>query len=702
MESWAGDVAPSELLCWERQADLSEGGRRDLRNTIVKRSRVRANRLWCLPTGVRLAEGWQNSLSPMDRKLIEGLSIPRDKPFETWTLREVKEALRLPLESTLGILARVEALYWVPPVRPTRLRVLPAVDQGSPVVVTPELRALASEVIALPWVVTVTRNDLRFGYPSELPLTDWIAEQLVAGHAHAMVPHLLSRLAHADRLTAAEEAREIAFSAARVCAPQRATDDVLDRWSSMLIRRYISPTGDGRTLVEIGEEYGVTRERIRQVCESFEDILPECSVVTPCLDRALRAAARVVPMQVDDLNEQVRPFIGEDAGIEALVGWAEMLGREATPVQCRRARVRARSEIIEVTMVQAPDAPPWFEAAIRHVTRDCGLVGCTSVLRIAGRLALREGLVPGQESLESALESSAGFRWLDKENGWFTLGDTSSCAVANRVRKIMHVAEESIGTDEIAGALASDDMWLYRGTTTPGVATPPVHVLRELFLGWPWLKVVQQGRFVAGPGFDCDGVLSEAEEAMVKLISARNGVACRFELKDVVMNQLGLTDVFLAALLGSSPIVTRLEHGLYSLRGRKIGDGALAEARQRLRARTGFSAVDVESRQFLVRVTPAALLHEQHYVPTVFQEQLVGKQHAVKSAEGIHLGQARVGHAGALRGINQLFPSAQAGDHFRVEIEDDGLRVTHLPSSGAGDEEAEPLGDDAMGVSGLG
>lgn len=39
----------------------------------------------------------------------------------------------------------------------------------------------------------------------------------------------------------------------------------------------------------------------------------------------------------------------------------------------------------------------------------------------------------------------------------------------------MAVVHDHIGTDAIAAALDSDDMWVYQETQSLGLATPPVH-----------------------------------------------------------------------------------------------------------------------------------------------------------------------------------------------------------------------------------
>ncbi|WP_233874607.1 sigma factor-like helix-turn-helix DNA-binding protein [Paraburkholderia adhaesiva] len=678
LDTWIGSVRPAELLRWERKGDPPESVRRDLRQTIIRRTRVRAERLWTQRVNVRVADGWREHLSEQDRKRIEALPLSEDKPLENWTLREVKEALHVPLEHTLDLLARLEAIYWEPPPLSLRRAVEPPHVQGPPVEMTQALREQAQAVLALPWLDKVTRYDLRFAYDGDEPLFNWINRLIDSTRVPESFPGMLERLLQADRFTAETEARELAIWAARECAPRSGSEETAQRWVAILMRRHISRTGAGRTLAEVGAEFGVTRERIRQICEAFEDLFVQAQAVTPALDRVLQAAARVSPAGVNELDEQFRRFIGEDAGIESLVSWAALLGRENTPVQCERVRTKARGQVVEVTMVQVPDAAPWVEALIRHVSRDSSMFGCTNILRVAGRLALKEGVAPGQEAIESAIEAATGFRWLDKSAGWFTLGDSAGCSAASRVRKIVAVAHDSIGTDEIAGALASDDMWMLRESGSLGLATPPVHVLRELFLGWPWLSVVQRGRFVASPEFDPAGVLFAIEQTIVEVITAHDGVVCRFELKEAVVEQLGLTDMLLAAQLGSSPIVERVEHGLYRLRGRRVGNGALNAARQRLSNRAmlpGSLLLEAGPNEFFARVTEASLRNEQYHIPTRFHSRLAGKRHNTVSAEGGPLGESRVSQSGSLSGLNRLFPEVKVGNHYRIEVVEDGLRV---------------------------
>jgi hypothetical protein len=485
--------------------------------------------------------------------------------------------------------------------------------------------------------------------------------------------------------------RELALAVCDECVPHDL--EGAQRWSTMLLARYLSPSGTGKTLHEIGDEHGITRERVRQICAECEEVLLERVVATPSLDRALAAIERIAPCGVDEANEQLARFIGDDAGVECLIGWAKALGRENVRIQCHRARRLLRGQMVETTVVERADTAPWVTPLIAHVSRDTQMFGCTNIIRVAGLLALKEGVAPGQEAIEAALEGSDLFRWLDRGSGWFALGDSDGCSAANRVRKIMAVASDHVGADEIAAALASDDMLIYKETHSLGLAVPPVHVLREMLRTWPWLKVVQKGRFTATEAFDPSAVLTPAEQLAVDVIEQHDGVACRFELRAVIERELKYTDMQLSVMLGSSPIFSRLEHALYTVIGRRVGDGAVNAARRRMRMKVSqgpsLQAVHLQPDEFIVPVTPAALRNEQYAVASRFHSLLAGKRVPITAADG-RIGEGRVSPSGVLRGLNRLF-TPSVGDHFRIRVVEAGLEVELLRSH----EAAAPLPDPA-------
>ena len=256
LECWAGTLSPGELVRWERPADLAESARRDLRNAVIKRLRPRSDWLWAQTIGVRLVDGWRDRLTATDTRGIEAvLARYQDKAFEELTLGDFRRAFGGPLERQLAVLARLEALYWTPPPRPTqRPRVFVAPQAAAPVPPS-ELQELAERVLALPWLAKVSPQDLRFGYPGPGTLPEWIREQLLEDLVPAYAASLLQRLDDAAKMTAAEEAHALTLAAGEDCLPRK-NPEAAERWPAMFLARHIAPQATGMTLVEVGEATG--------------------------------------------------------------------------------------------------------------------------------------------------------------------------------------------------------------------------------------------------------------------------------------------------------------------------------------------------------------------------------------------------------------------------------------------------------------
>lgn len=416
-----GTVQVSELFCWQRATELSEADRTILLRAILKRSRARASKLWTAPVAVRLEAGWREQVSTADRDRLERiLAHIAPRAFESLTLRELKTFWGKPQEHVLALLARLEALYWVPETQRLVEPRLAAPRVPAGIEVTPHLRALAGDVLSLPWVSAVRGDDPRFWFPGTEGVKEWVEAEFRKPQAAPRVAQLLALLAQAEKLSALEEAQAIADAVVRERYRHQRDDETYARRTAMFLARYLSADGPGRTLEEAGKLFGVTRERIRQLCFLFEAAVADVSVAAPALERVLRTAARIVPSGIAEANEQLRPYLGEGLGIESALVWAQALGRRDLPVRVGRAIYRNRGQVSCARMLEAADGASPLREVLRLAYRDCAVFGCTNVIRLAGLLALEAGALLDAEALEAAVANASGFRWLDRENGWFT------------------------------------------------------------------------------------------------------------------------------------------------------------------------------------------------------------------------------------------------------------------------------------------
>jgi len=392
------------------------------------------------------------------------------------------------------------------------------------------------------------------------------------------------------------------------------------------------------------------------------------------LDRVLRMAARAVPCSLEDADEQLARHLGEGCGIRAAMELAQDIGR-TPPVRTGRLKVRIAGRYEEAQVLESSvDVERWPQTALRYAAAECVKLGCTSVVRMAGALALRDGVAPGQEAMVSVFRNAPGFRWLDETNGWFSIGDTNTCGAATRLRKILAVAHEGVGVDQVAEAFAADTRW-FRHEDERALAVPPTHVIQAMASGWPWVKAVQYTRLVAAEPIPLEGTLSDIERKVVDLIEANDGVAAAWQLYSGVMESVPVTKVAVAFTLATSAVLVRFEYGLYALRGRRIRTEALSKARQALSQRFS-AAYQEDADSFRVRVTAAALRNEQYTVPVRFMGKLAGRSVGIAGTAF----QARVTQSGSMRGLNQCFEGLREGDELEVTLVAEGIAVRRVPA----------------------
>lgn len=157
---------------------------------------------------------------------------------------------------------------------------------------------------------------------------------------------------------------------------------------------------------------------------------------------------------------------------------------------------------------------------------------------------------------------------------------------------MLYVAQEPVNIDTIAEAFITSSNWLDRDDEW-AIAFPPIHVFRNLFAGWGWLTTIQHNRFSPREPM-LKSVLGESEQGLVNVIESFGGVAMRHEILSVLVgNPYAVTSPAVGSMLASSPIVEKVEHGMYRLRGRRLNLQAIAEARLRSQTFRGIESISL-------------------------------------------------------------------------------------------------------------
>ena len=175
-----GTINKNDLLAWSG-ALPSAYTTQEIRKQFIAGRRSTFEKLWEAPIEVVFSESWEGVLGDTERvrmrALLQVLKSPDALPM--LTLREAKAALRLPVEAVLGLLAKLEAIYWSPSM--ARAGALHISAQGAVTAMQEVSESWRQEVrIALSstWIQRLDPNDIRFPSAGSQSLADWVQEQL--------------------------------------------------------------------------------------------------------------------------------------------------------------------------------------------------------------------------------------------------------------------------------------------------------------------------------------------------------------------------------------------------------------------------------------------------------------------------------------------------------------------------------------------
>lgn len=674
--TWLGDIEVGELLHWTRSAGPPSSVADDIRLNALGRLQPHHPEVFREPCGVRLDSAWESNLDREEvLKLRKALRhLEQEERFEDFTLNVLRRYMGVPYPEVFKILAKLEAVYWspseVPPLRinawsdqPLQLRRIELDD---------DLRKRVQEALALPWIDRVQKFDMRLAGPFGIPPAAWMREQLESKHGIGKeLGETTDRILAAAAMTYAQEVESLVRLAV-MNSRQKPRPEKFVRWLDIFMGRYVAK-GKPPTLQQLGDARGITRERVRQVCDGVIQVLRAAPLCKPALERVIRMAAHAVPCSVAEADEQLAHELGEGAGILGAIELAAELGDVDIGVQMSKVRVRMSGKYEHAPVLEsATTETRWSQAALRYAAAECSVVGATNILRLAGHMAMKEGIALGRDDLVSVVTQAPGFAWLDEGNGWFTVGTTERCGLAMRLRKVLSIAKEPVTVDEMAEAYACDTRLFKEDEGARALAIPPTHIIQGMARQWPFVLLRQHTKLVATTPIDPSEELTELEQLAVRIIEDAHGVAPAFQFYETAEAQ-GVAKITTALMLSASPILVRLEHGLYALRGRRQRDDALANARHQLARKLSQQPVGLDPDVFRVTVTEAALnRNEQYTVPSRFHERLAGKSFRIEGTEHV----ARISMSGSLRGINRALPQLRVGDEVEVRCLGESVRLT--------------------------
>ncbi len=422
-----------------------------------------------------------------------------------------------------------------------------------------------------------------------------------------------------------------------------------------------------RTLQEVADSFGLTREGVRKICAGLQAELKRRRPFTPTLDRALALAGRHTPCPVDEL-ELLLQKDGLTRGrfdLRVLLSAVDALGWEGHIVI---ETVDARAYALHPTQAGLPRLV--LERAREAVTH----WGMANVGDLAAKVAAATGLAVEARFVVQVMERVDGIHWLDARGGWFWLSSVRHNRLLNQVRKIMAVTHELDVTDLRRG--------IARHHRMEGFAPPP-DVLLELCRQQP-LYQVRGSMVVAGRSLDQGALLGEAEKLMVDVLEAHGGVMRLEEFWDAC-HARGLKESTFSTYLDYSPLLTKHARGVYGIRGTSLPAGAhVAPPHDARRVLLGYGR-EADGRVWLrYRLSRAAIVGGIVSVPAALKDALRGDYRLV-GVDGRPAGTVRVDNGLAWR-LAPLFRrlGSRVDDELRLEFDPEAGSAVAVTSDDPG------------------
>jgi hypothetical protein len=304
----------------------------------------------------------------------------------------------------------------------------------------------------------------------------------------------------------------------------------------------------GGSLQTVGNEVGLTRERVRQIVTASSARLSTGRPVSPALDRTIAFVVERMPAAAEEIEAELRSqrLTSGLFRLEGVIKAAGLLGRRL-PFSITELKGERLVHARDITSV---------DTIVRIARREIFRWGMATLSKVAAEVRKVDSGVCDRKLVVSALACLDGFHWLEPSADWFWLSDKPNNRVLNRMRKILSVANP-INISELRAGIGRD--YRMRGFS------PPKRVLLEFCRQAPGLRV-NDAAVKAEPAVNSDEVLSPVERDIVHMLSEHGGTMATSEFMSVCLG-MGVNRQTFYYNLVSSPIISRHVDGLYGLIG---------------------------------------------------------------------------------------------------------------------------------------
>jgi hypothetical protein len=326
-----------------------------------------------------------------------------------------------------------------------------------------------------------------------------------------------------------------------------------ERNRQILVGYYGWADGRQHTLTEIGARFGITRERIRQVCAKLTRKHKNPSaILSPVMDRALALVHQRLPCPAEKIEAELaeRRLTAIGMSLEGVATGSKLLGRLLSfrIVRLDTGRLAVRPDQVDATLAIADLAKK--EAYFHGLATVAGLERMVSE-KFPGCV--------GPELVTQTLLLVEGFSWLDEESGWFRLVPIAKHGLPKAIDKILAVAGE-VTVAQLREAMSRNRrLWQ---------DPPPENVLLEFCRQTDGVRV-EGDRIVSDPPRDWKKSLTGVEAKLVAVLREHGPVMERSTMEDLCVAS-GMNRFSFHAFVSWSPVIVQLGHSVYGLLGAEI------------------------------------------------------------------------------------------------------------------------------------
>jgi hypothetical protein len=319
-----------------------------------------------------------------------------------------------------------------------------------------------------------------------------------------------------------------------------------------IVAEYCGWSGGGkRTLEQLGKKFGLSRERIRQVCIRAVKRHRGTKVFAPVLDRTLAFLARRLPAPAEELEAELISAGLSACGLslEAVREAAEFLSRDPGFAV---ARIDGRRLAVQPGMAAVP------QVIAQTARRSVLSYGVGTMSEVAAEVASRLSIKVDRKLVRVTLAVLDDFQWLGRSRDWFQLESVPQYGLRNMIEKVLSVVSK-IDVSKLRPAIAR-----YRRS---GRNVPPPAVLLEFCRQLPDVRV-EGNVVIAEKPRDWRETLAGIEAGMVRVLKEHGPVMERGQLEKRCLDD-GMNCFSFNAIVMCSPVIVQYGRSVYGLLGSK-------------------------------------------------------------------------------------------------------------------------------------